>query len=225
VVTLAFVSAGAAEGLVRALASEMAVAIEGRFGAVGSMLEALEAGENADVVILTRAQVASLAARARVLAASVADLGTVATAIAVRSTDRPPDISSADALRAALLAADAIHFPDPAKSTAGIHFADVLDRLGLAEALAGRLRTHPNGRTAMRALAESVGNPIGCTQATEILATPGLTLVGTLPRGYSLDTVYSAAVDARSTNTQAGDFVRRLTGKEERERRAAAGFR
>jgi molybdate transport system substrate-binding protein len=225
VVTLAFVSAGAAEGLVRAFAAQSGVAIEGRFGAVGAMLEALEAGENADVVILTRKQVASLAARARVLAASVADLGTVATAIAVRSADNPPDISSAEALRAALLAADAIHFPDPAKATAGIHFADVLDRLGLAEALAGRLRTHPNGRTAMRALAESVGNPIGCTQATEILATPGLTLVGALPRGYSLDTVYSAAVDARSTNTQAGDFVRRLTGKEERERRAAAGFR
>ncbi|HVQ26618.1 MAG TPA: substrate-binding domain-containing protein, partial [Planctomycetota bacterium] len=87
------------------------------------------------------------------------------------------------------------------------------------------LRIHPNGRTAMRAMAESSGHPIGCTQATEILATPGLALVGPLPRGYALDTVYTAAVDARSTNTQAGDFLRRLTGSEERERRHAAGFR
>ena len=224
-VSLAFVAAGASEGLVRALAADLGIAIAGRFGAVGAMLDALEGGEQADVVILTRAQIEQLAAQACIVRASAADLGAVATSIAVRIADPPPDVSTEEALRAALLAADAIHYPDPAKATAGIHFAAVLEKLGIAAAVASRVRTHPNGRTAMRALAEATGHPIGCTQATEILATPGLRLVGALPRGFGLDTVYTAAVDARARDRAGAEaFVRRLTGREERERRATAGF-
>ena len=223
---LGFVSAGAAEALVRALAADLAVPVAGRFGAVGAMLEALDGGEPADVVILTRAQVDALATQGRVARGSVADLGRVATAIAVPRIDPVPDVTRAESVRAALLAADEIHFPDPAKATAGIHFAQVLERLGIAQEVAGRLRTHPNGRTAMRALADSARRAIGCTQATEILATPGLRLAGPLPAGLELETVYTAAVDSRATDPRlAADFVRRLTGREEEARRAAAGFR
>ena len=55
--------------------------------------------------------------------ASAADIGTVLTAVAVRSGDPVPDVGNAAGLRAALLAADAIYFPDPKLATAGIHFA------------------------------------------------------------------------------------------------------
>jgi molybdate transport system substrate-binding protein len=92
--------------------------------------------------------------------------------------------------------------------------------------VAGRVRNHPNGATAMRTLAAASGRPIGCTQATEILATPGARLVGPLPPAHALDTVYTAAVDARSAQRDAAlAFVRRLTGAQSRQSRAAAGFR
>ena len=224
--SLRFVSAGAAQGLVEALARESGLEIGGSFGAVGAMLERLEAGEPADVVILTRAQIDALAARGRLVAGTVADLGEVATAVAVKSGDTAPDITSEAGLRAALLDADAIHFPDPSRATAGIHFAKVIDGLGIREQVASRLRTHANGMTAMRALSEAPGNPLGCTQATEILATPGLHLVGGLPRGFALDTTYSAAVNANAADPGAATaFVSTLTGKALRPRRNAAGFR
>jgi molybdate transport system substrate-binding protein len=224
-VTLRFVSAGAAQGLVEATARELGVAVSGSFGAVGAMLERLDAGEPADIVILTRAQVEQLAAQARVVPRSVADLGPVPTAVAVRIADTAPDIGNESGLRAALLAADAIHFPDPGRATAGIHFAKVIDRLGLRDELQARLRTHPNGATAMRALAAAGGRPIGCTQATEILATPGTRLVGPLPRGFELETVYTAAVHANAADGKAAAaFLRELTGGKTRERRLAAGF-
>lgn len=224
--SLRFVSAGAAQGLVHALAAEQGLGIEGAFGAVGAMLEKLESGEPADVVILTRAQIDALAARHRVVAGTVADVGTVATAVSVRIADPAPDLGSGEGLRAALLAADAIHFPDPARATAGIHFAKVVDRLGIRDQVAARLRTHPNGMTAMRALADAEGHPIGCTQATEILATPGVRLVGPLPRGFELDTTYAAAVCAEAADLLAAEsFVRALTGGQARPRREAAGFR
>ena len=47
----------------------------------------------------------------------------------------------------------------------------------------------------MRALAQSrAARPIGCTQVTEILSTPGVTLVGPLPKEFELATVYTAGV-------------------------------
>ena len=222
---LRFVSAGAAQGLVSAVAAQRRVQIAGSFGAVGAMLEKLDAGEPADIVILTRPQIERLEKESRVVRASASDLGLVPTSIAVRIHDAAPDVGSEAGLRGALLAADTIHFPDPSRATAGIQFAKVLEKLGLDQALKARLRTHPNGATAMRALAGTSGRPIGCTQATEILATPGVRLVGPLPRGFELDTVYTAAVHAQATDREAaGAFVRALTGGEARERRANAGF-
>ena len=224
--SLRFVSAGAAHGLVDAVAREYDVAVSGNFGAVGAMLEKLDGGEPADIVILTRAQVELLAAQSRVLPQSVADLGIVPTAIAVRNSDSAPDVASATGLRAALIAADAIHFPDPGKATAGIHFDKVVDRLGIRSEVQARLRTFPNGASAMRALADAGGRPIGCTQATEILATPGVRLVGPLPPGFELDTLYTAAVYVHAADRNAATaFVQKLTGSATRRRRTAAGFR
>ncbi|MGE0578106.1 MAG: molybdate ABC transporter substrate-binding protein, partial [Reyranella sp.] len=88
---------------------------------------------------------------------------------------------------------------DPAQATAGIHFAGVLNKLGLGEALGPRLRPAPNGATAMRALAASISaHPLGCTQATEILSTPGIALVGPLPAGCDLATTYTCAVTTKA---------------------------
>ena len=223
--TLRLVSAGAAQGLVESIAREQGIEVRGIFGAVGAMQDRLDAGEPADIVILTRRQIDGLAGDARVVPASVADLGIVATAIGVRESDPAPDVSTEAALKAALLAADGIYFPDPSKATAGIHFAKVLDRLGVKDALEARLRTHPNGATAMRALAAADGHPIGCTQATEILATRGVKLVAPLPPGCELETLYTAAVHAHAADRVAAEaFVRHLAGSAARARRVAAGF-
>lgn len=223
---LRFLSAGAAQGLVDALARQAAIEVAGSFGAVGAMLEKFDAGEDCDLVILTRKQVDALAARGRVEVATIADLGVVPTSIAVRAGDSEPDVSTGQELRAALLAADAIYFPDPARATAGIHFASVIDALGIRAQVDGRLKTYPNGATAMRALAQAAGHPIGCTQATEILATPGVQLVAALPPGHDLNTVYTAAASANASEPRAAaDFIAVLNGEASRAQRAAAGFR
>ena len=169
--------------------------IDGTFSAVGAMRDKLLAGEPADVVILSRTLVEGLAKSGHVVASSKIDVARVATAVAVRSGDPLPAIGDKAELAAALEAADEIHFPDPAQATAGIHFATVIRELRIWERVEGRLKRAPNGNTAMRALAASTARrPIGCTQETEIRATPGLALVGPLPPGCDLTTVYTAAV-------------------------------
>jgi molybdate transport system substrate-binding protein len=227
---LAVLSGGAAQGLVAALAThleaEAGCRIDGTFGAVGAMRDRLLAGASADVLILTRGLIDQLTQQGHATPGSAVDIGTVRTAIAVRGGDLAPPVGDAAALRAALLAAGEIHCPDPAQATAGIHFAGVLDRLGIAAEVAPRLRTHANGMTAMRALATAAGTrPIGCTQVTEIVATPGVRLVAPLPDELGLATVYTAALSTRAANPDAARaLVALLTGEAAREARQQAGF-
>ncbi len=227
---LGILSGGAAQGLVEALRPTFEAAtgctIEGTFGAVGAMRARLLGGAPADLVILTRALIDDLARDGHVAAATVADLGTVETAIAVRRGDAPPPVGDAPALRAALLDSDAIHFPDPEQATAGIHFDKVLRQLGIRDEVAARLKTAPNGATAMRELAASTSRrPIGCTQATEILSTPGIALVGPLPPGCALATVYTAATATKAeAPAEAAQLVTMLTNATSRESRRRLGF-
>jgi molybdate transport system substrate-binding protein len=137
-----------------------------------------------------------------------------------------PDVASADALKAALLAARGIYFPDPEKATAGIHFANVLKRLGIYDEVAPRLRPYPNGATAMQQLAQA-NEPglIGCTQVTEILYTPNVKLAGALPKEFELATVYTAAVCSKAEHPEAARRLVALLGSEQsRAVRMEGGF-
>jgi molybdate transport system substrate-binding protein len=225
-----FLCAGAAQGLVKALegpfAAQTGARLEGRFGAVGAMKEALVAGAPCDVMIVTAAMIEALAEAGRLDGASNAPLGRVSTGIAVRAGAAVPAVDTSDGLRAALLAADRIYFPDPERATAGIHFAAVLRALGLHDRLAARFATFPNGATAMRELADSAAaSPIGCTQVTEINYTVGVQLAGPLPREFELATVYSAAVAMQATERAlAACFIAELTGVGSVALRRAGGF-
>jgi molybdate transport system substrate-binding protein len=227
---LSILSGGAAQSVVSALAGEFhtrtGYQLDCTFGAVGAMQEKLLAGAPADLLILTRALIAGLAADGRVLANSSTDLGRVRTGVAVRAADPLPAIASADELRSTLLAADGIYFPDPLKATAGIHFARVLDTLGIREEVAPRLKTYPNGATAMRELAQAEGGRlVGCTQVTEIKNTPGVVLVGLLPSEFELATVYCAGVCTGAANPEAARrFIELLAGEASRALRIKAGF-
>lgn len=227
---LNYLCAGAAQGLVKALQprflAESGAALHGRFGAVGAMREALLAGEPCDWMVLTDAMIRSMVAEGLLRGDTLAPLGRVRTGVAVRAGEARPDVSTPEALKAALQAADALYFPDPVRATAGIHFANVLRELGIHDELQPRFRTFPNGATAMRELAASTApRQIGCTQVTEINYTEGVDLVGALPDRFELATVYTAAVSTRAAQPElAARFIGLLTGADSRALRAAGGF-
>jgi molybdate transport system substrate-binding protein len=228
--TLHLLCAGAAQGLVTALqdrlANELDAQVRGRFGAVGAMKEAFAAGEPCDLFVSSDAIVTALIAEGLLLPDSRTPLGRVRTGVAVRSGTAHPVVSTPEALAAALRAADVVHYPDPQRATAGIHFAKVLRELGLDGELQDRIRTFPNGATAMRELAaSSASNPIGCTQVTEILFTPGVDLVGLLPPQFELATVYTAAVPASAAQPAlAARFIAMMTAADTAELRERCGF-
>jgi molybdate transport system substrate-binding protein len=227
---LRLLSAGAAQGLANELAPRLRAVtgaeLHGTFMPAGAVREKFLAGEACDVVVTTPAMLDEFARDKSVDRSTIASIGRVHTAIGVREGDPPPAIDTAEHLRVAVSAARRIFLPDPQRATAAIHFVKVLRGWGLYESLAARLSVHPNGAAAMTALA-ATADPgcLGCTQATEILATRGVTLVGPLPAPLDLATVYAAAV---CTSARDADVARRflalLCGPEGSELRQAAGF-
>lgn len=221
---------GAAQGIVGQLQSRFVAQsgcnIEGTFGAVGMMKDRLLGGAACDVLILTQALVAQLTESGDLVAGSARPLGVVKTGVAVKVGMTVPKVDTADALKALLLGATGIYFPDPVKATAGIHFMKVLQSLGIDGELASRLRPFPNGATAMREMSECAETGlVGCTQVTEILYTPGVVLAGDLPKEFELATVYTAALCSKAKEPElAAQLISLLTGDEAAALRRSGGF-
>ena len=102
----------------------------------------------------------------------------------------------------------------------------MLDQLGIAYEVAARLKIFPNGATAMRELATSTATrPIGCTQATEIIATDGIALSGSLPPGSELVTTYTAGITTHAAHPkEAQALVALLAGADQKDLRQRVGF-
>jgi molybdate transport system substrate-binding protein len=228
--TLDILSAGAAKAVVLALGAGVRarerMELAGVFDAAGAVRARFAAGDPCDVLILPAPMQDELEADRRVDAAQ--PLGRVPTGIAVATGAPAPDVHDADALRASLENATALFCPDTERSTAGIHFVRMLREMGIHARVAARIRNYPNGAQAMAALAAMTSGrdgAIGCTQVTEILYTPRVTLVAPLPAPFELSTTYSAAASLGSRHPDAARrFVAELTGCASLELRAASGF-
>lgn len=228
--TIRILSGGAAQAVVEAIAAEFeretGHTVAGEFSAVGAMAAKLDAGEPADVVILTDRLIDGLIAGGKVSAGTRADLGYVGTGVAVRAGTPMPDVSSARVLRGNLLAASKIVCPDPAVATAGKVVMALLERLAIADEVPAKLQFFPNGYAAMAWLAASSGlREMGITQITEIRANKGVTLAGPLPQDLQVRTMYSAGLVAKAPQGDiARAFIARLTAPAALQVRTAAGF-
>jgi molybdate transport system substrate-binding protein len=228
--TLQILSGGAAMGLMRAhaqsLHTELGVTVEGSYGAVGAMKAKLLDGTPCDVLILTQSMIDELTASGWAQPGSARAIGRVKTGLAVKPGQAHPPEGDANALREALLQATGIYCPDPQLATAGIHFMKVLQSMGIDAQVADRLRTFPNGATAMKAMADQDDPRVmGCTQTTEILITPGVQWVGDLPKAYELATTYTVAIASQTQSPQAvRGLIDRITHPDGVQLRRELGF-
>jgi molybdate transport system substrate-binding protein len=162
---------------------------------VGALAKRIEAGENFDLAILTPAAINTLADKGRLAAGSRKDLARVGIGVVVKEGAAKPDISTDEAFKKALLAAQSIAYIDPAAGgSSGIYVARMLEKLGIAGEMKGKSRLIPGG-----AVAEHIAKgeaELGIHQISEILPVRGVTLVGPLPADLQNYTVYAAAVSA-----------------------------
>jgi molybdate transport system substrate-binding protein len=170
------------------------------------------AGESADVIMLSRPAMDDLAKQDKFVAGSVIDVAATPVAIAAKAGAPKPDISSPEALKAALLAARSIVYADPAKGGAsGVYFATVIDKLGIGEQLKARTILVP-GPQAADVVAKGEAE-LGVAQASEIVPVSGAQLVGPLPGELGSLTQFTAAIGAGSKQAEAAkSLIQFLTG-------------
>jgi molybdate transport system substrate-binding protein len=165
--------------------------VAAEYAPVGVLMGRLANGERADILLLSAEAILAAEAKGWVMPGTAIPLGAVGTGVAVREGAVLPDISTPEAFSRALLAAKSITYIDPAKGTSGKNFAEVLQRLGIAEAVRAKTRLADAGYVVEAVARGEI--ELGIQQITEILPVKGVTLVGPLPEALQKITVYSAA--------------------------------
>jgi molybdate transport system substrate-binding protein len=160
----------------------------------------LERGEAADVLIMVGYALGDLAKQGKVMAGSSVDLVKSPIGIAVKSGAPKPDISSADAVKRALLAAKSVAYSD---SASGVYVStEMFDKLGITEAMkdkAKKIPATPVGEIVAHGDAE-----IGFQQIAELRPVSGIDIVGPLPNDLQKITVFSAGIATVSKEPEAG---------------------
>jgi molybdate transport system substrate-binding protein len=221
-------SAGAVKpvvpGLIDTFQKETGHTVTITFDTAGGVKRKVEAGEKGDVLISTDTVVDALVKSNHVVAGSRSDLARTAIGVAVREGAPKPDISTVDAFKRALLEARSIVYNDPAiGATSGIHFAEVLQRLGIAEIVKPKTVLWKGGYAA-EALVNGQAD-LCVHQISELLPVKGVVVVGPLPAELNKITTYSGSLLTSSVTPDAARaFLAYLARPEFRARFAAAGL-
>jgi molybdate transport system substrate-binding protein len=164
-----------------------------------NIVKRMRAGEVVDLVILARPAVETLITDGKVAPGGRVDLATAGVGIAVRAGAPRPDISSADAVKRALLSAKSIAY---SSGPSGAHIAALLARMGIAEEVKSRIKQTTPGNPVGLAIARGEAE-IGFQQMSELLPIAGIDLLGPLPTEIQEITVFSGGVHAGAASPAA----------------------
>jgi len=199
--------------------------VEFTFGTIGGVRKRLENGETADIVMGTAPAIAQMEQSGVLVAGSCTDLGRTLTGLCVRADAPMPDISTPDRFKQTLLKARSIAYTNPqAGGTSGIFLVDLLERLGIAEAVGRKALLCINGDDVVDKVAAGDAE-LGSTFLSEIVPMKAVKAVGPLPQPIQNATAYAAGIMAGSSNREAaGRFIAMLTAPAQREAWLSLGF-
>ena len=168
----------------------------------------LERGEPADVLIMVGYALGDMIKQGKVVADSRVDLVKSPIGIAVKSGAPKPDISSADAVKRALLAAKSVAYSD---SASGVYVStEMFQKLGIADAMKDKARMIP--ATPVAEIVARGDAEIGFQQISEMLPVAGVDIVGQLPAELQKITVFSAGIASVSKEPEVGKALIKFLG-------------
>jgi molybdate transport system substrate-binding protein len=129
--------------------------------------------------------------------------------IGIAKGAKKPDVSSTDALKAALIEAKSIGY---ATGPSGDHVANVLKRLGIEEAVKRKI-TIVQGFVGQAVASGQV--EIGFQQVPEIMLVPEIDLLGPLPEELQLMTVFATAIHRSCRDMEACQSFIQFFGRPE----------
>lgn len=192
-------SAGAPKGgvsaCIEAYTRDSGQGVDIVFATAPVLRKQVERGEaHADIVIAPPAAMDAFAKAGRISAAPRVRVGSVRAGIAIRKGAARPDLSSVESFKQALLATESVVRNE---ASSGLYIAGLIERLGIAEALAGKTLVVPNGAAVIAHLQQStLENEIGFSQVPEIrrFEDQGIEFAGPLPEEIGKTTSYDAGL-------------------------------
>lgn len=198
--------------------------VEFTFAVLSVLRDKLAAGEKADALIMPTNILDGYQESHVVQAAHRAVLGLVSVNAVVRTGAPMPDLSTLESVRKAMLDSRAVAHATPGATPSGTHMAKVIDQLGIAEAMKGKVIHRPALEGGVQLVASGEAE-IGFYPKSEVINIAGLTLAGPLPEAIQLTTIYGAAVTTASAAPQAAAaFIAFVTDPTNRALWAQAGF-
>lgn len=167
-----------------------------RFALTSVLAKEIADGAAFDLAILPRPELDALAQRGFVASGTQTDITRSAVGLCVRAGASKPDIGTVAALKRTLLEAGSLGYSD---GPSGAYVADLLERLGIAQAMKPKIRLTSGPVAELVAGGEA---DIGIQQIVAILPVKGADLVGPLPSELQNIIIYAAGVSARAASDQ-----------------------
>lgn len=161
------------------------------------MLKRIADGERGDLVMLAQAAIDALAEKGIVVPESRRTIARCGVGVAVRAGAPKPDLSSVEAFKRALLEAKSIAHTTSGAS--GIHFSGLIVRLGIADEVKAKAVKNAGGL--IGTLVVEGKAELAIQQIPELMAVPGLEVVGPLPQELQAISVVTVGifVDAKES--------------------------
>jgi 4-carboxymuconolactone decarboxylase len=175
-----------------------------KFGNSAELKARIEKGEAFDVAILTAPLVGELVTLGKLTAATRTDIARAGAGMAVHAQATKPDISTADALKGALINARSIAYVG--QGATAVIMRSIFEKFGITEAMNAKTKLVASAAHAVAAKEAE----LGFTQISEILNVPGAVLAGPLPAGLQVYTTFQAATSAASASPAAAAFIKFL---------------
>lgn len=178
----------------------------------GSLQKRLQAGETADVVVLTAAGLDALQKENRIAPGTRTTLVRALIGVAMQPNGLAPDLSSPDSFKAALLKARSVSYVNPAAGgTSGTYFETLLKRMAIYDQVKNKIVYRNQGSEVADAVAKRDAE-IGISFIAELAPNKGVKIAGPLPDAIQNPTDYVAGVTTVSTNPEAARaFIRAMT--------------
>lgn len=154
------------------------------------LLERILAGARGDIAVLTEAAVDALSASSILDGSTRIALARSHVGLAVRQGAACPDISTKAAVAAALCGARSVALSRTGAS--GVFMAGLLARLGIADEVNRKATVISSGFTGERVVSGEAD--LAVQQMSELMAVPGLDILGSLPPEIEGVSVFTAAL-------------------------------
>jgi molybdate transport system substrate-binding protein len=180
-----------------------------KFQGAPQTINQIRDGASFDLIIADEQVIDDLAKDGRIAAGAHSRIMLSRVGVAVRAGAPKPDISSAVAFKAALIAAKSVAY---SRGASGLYFATVVERLGLVDTLKPKT-VMVQGRPVGAAVAAGEAE-IGVQQVAELLPVPGIDFVGPLPGELQKIIVYAAGIPAKAKEAEAAKALVKFLSSE-----------